>query len=152
MSPGQLADREQPDPPPVELVADQDRVDAFGELVGAAQFAAELLGAVAGVLQVADEALLEVLARVAEGVAAELGADQDADREREEDRDQRYRVVARAVTHQPARRSMPSQILIFSQSRSARSLSAGEVAITITSRTVNTARKRTSGPIVEAGL
>ncbi len=48
--------------------------------------------------------------------------------------------------------SIPSQILIFSQSRSARSLSAGEVAITITSRTVKTARKRTIGPIVEAGV
>ena len=47
----QVADREQPDPPAVELVADQDRVDAFGELVGAAEFAAQLLGAVTGVLR-----------------------------------------------------------------------------------------------------
>ena len=88
MFPGRSPIAEQPDPPALELVADQDRVDAFGELVRAAQFAAELLGAVAGVLQVSDEALLEVPARVAEGVAAELGADQDADRERDEDRDQ----------------------------------------------------------------
>ena len=51
----------------------------------------------AGVLEVAGEALLEVLLGVGEDVAAEPGADQDADREREEDRDQRGRVVAGAI-------------------------------------------------------
>ena len=64
MSPGRPPRASDADPLAPELVADQDRVDAVGELVGAAQFAAELVGAVAGVLEVAGEAVLEVLAGV----------------------------------------------------------------------------------------
>src|SRR5680860_1767167 len=93
--------------PAPQPVAHQGRVDAAGELVGPAQLAAQAIGLFTRVLEVAGEALLEVLARVGERVAAELGADQDADRQREEDRDQRRGVVAGAVTHRPgkARRS-----------------------------------------------
>jgi hypothetical protein len=95
----QVAEGEDGDPLAVELVADHHRIDALGELVRAAQFAADLIGAVAGVLEVAGEAALEVLAGVVEGVAAELGTDQDPDREREEDGDEGDRVIARAVAH-----------------------------------------------------
>ena len=104
---GQIAEGDQADPAPAQPVAHQDRVDPAGELVGPTEFAAQLVGAFARVLEVAGEAVLEVLARVGERVAAELGADQDPDREGEEDRDQRRGVVASAVTHRPgkARRS-----------------------------------------------
>ena len=95
----QVPESEDGDSLAVELVADHHRVDALRELVGAAEFAADLVGAFAGVLEVAGEAALEVLAGVVEGVAAELGADQDPDREREEDGDEGDRVVARAVAH-----------------------------------------------------
>ena len=138
------------DPLAGQPVADQHRVDAFGEFVGAPQLAAQLVGPGARVLEVADEAVLEVPAGVVEGVAAELGADQDPDRQGEEDRDQRGGVVARAVTHQRAKarwsapgvRYSPSQILIFSQTSWTRSLSAGEVMTTIASRIAKAARKR----------
>jgi hypothetical protein len=46
--------------------------------------------------------VLEVLARVGQGVAAELGADQDPDRQGEEYGDQRGRVVSGAVSHSRA--------------------------------------------------
>ena len=95
------------DPLALQPVAGQHRVDAVGELVGAAQLAVQLVGPRAGVLEVADEAALEVPAGVGQRVAAELGADQDPDRQREEDRDQRGGVVAGAVTHQRAKARSP---------------------------------------------
>ena len=99
-SPGRSPSATSADPLALQLIAHQRRVDAVGELVGPAQLAAQLVGPLARVLEVAGEARLEVLAGVGQRVAAELGADQDADREGEENRDQRGRVVARAVTHQ----------------------------------------------------
>ena len=83
----------------LQPVTGQHRVDLFVEFVGLAEFAAQVVGARAGVLEVADQALLEVLARFGQRVAAELGADQDPDREGEEDRDQGGCVVASAVAH-----------------------------------------------------
>ncbi len=84
----QVAQRDHPDPLAGKAFAHQRRVDAAGEFVGAAQFAVQFVRPFAGVLEVAGEALLEVLARVGEGVATELGPDQDPDREGEEDGDQ----------------------------------------------------------------
>ncbi len=84
----QVAERDHADPLAGQPFAHQRRVDAAGEFVGAGQFAVQFVGPFARVLEVAGEALLEVLARVGQRVAAELGADQDPDREGEEDGDQ----------------------------------------------------------------
>ena len=50
-------------------------------------------------VEVLAEALLEVLGRPRDDVAAERGADQDADRERDEHRCERGDVIASGVTH-----------------------------------------------------
>src|SRR5215210_722988 len=96
---GQTAQPDHADPPPLEASADQNRIDALGEVLRAAELAAEVVGPFPRRLQVAREALLEVLAGAGDDVVAELGADQDADREREEHGSEGGRVVAGAVPH-----------------------------------------------------
>ncbi len=107
--PREAADRDDPDPVPPQVVADQRRIDLIGEGVGLAEFGAQFLGVVARVLEVPGQALLEVLAGVVDRVAAEGGPDDDADREGEEDRDQRGRVVARAVAHMRRKARCPAK-------------------------------------------
>src|SRR5680860_265614 len=155
----QVAEGDQADPPAAQPVADEDRVDASGELVRPAQLAAQLVGLLTRILEVAGEALLEVLAGVVDRVAAEHGADHDPNRQGEKDRDQRGGVVARAVAHRPERldgdrghRYRPSQILTLSQISSTRSPSAGEAITRIASRIMKAARKSGAGPSPEPGL
>ena len=95
----QVAEGDQGDLLALQPVAGQHRVDLFVEFFGLAEFAAQVFDPRAGVLEVADQAVLEVLARFRQRVAAELGADQDPYREGEEDCDQRGCVIARAVAH-----------------------------------------------------
>jgi hypothetical protein len=78
------------------------RIDPAGEFIGASQAAVQFVGPRPRVLEVAGEAVLEVLARAGQRVTAELGADQDPDREGEEDGDQRGRVISGAVSHSRA--------------------------------------------------
>ena len=84
---------------PVEPAGDQRRVDALPELTLAIELRLEILGRRLGRVEVAAQAVLELLRGRGDDVVGEPDTDQDPDRQGDEDRRQRGCVISAAVSH-----------------------------------------------------
>ncbi len=126
----QPAEGDQSDPPALQQVAGQRRVDAFGEFVRVAEFAAQLVGLFAGVLEVADEAALEVSCGFRSGRRRRTRPDQvpiASARKTAISEAAWYARYSPSTEEASDRPLNPSQIRTFSQNSSKTSFRAGEV-------------------------